>query len=138
MPESVEVVVRETGSPWPEWLNRAPATDRIVMSADDEAESELSSRVQRLTERLAREGRRVRRAVVLVGVAPDNQLFDSRRRFARALIHQMDPGPGSELVFVARPTPEVQQKLIVLMGALGDLLKGTRIDVSLRFCQPAA
>lgn len=138
MPQYIEVVVRETGSPWPDWLNTAAEGDRVVVSEEDthadEPEGDLSFRVQKLLTRTTREGKAIRRAVVLFGTPPDNPLFDTRRRLSRALVSHLDRSPGSELVLVSRANPVAQEKLLALMGALNDLIAGTQIDISLRFC----
>ena len=139
MNRSIEIVVRESGSHWPDWLNHSVQDDRILVSVDDAApdgEQDISLRVRHLLARLARDGRHVRRAVVLVGSAAENPLFDSRRMLSRALVASLDPS-GSELIFVAGSAPETQQKLLSLVGALSDLLAGTHVDVSLRFAAPA-
>ncbi len=137
MPQTIELVVRESGSIWPEWLNHSPEDDRVVVSGDEAAndgpESDLSFHVVRVLARLGREGKRVRRAVVLVGTAADNPCFDSRRMLSRAVVSHMDPDPGSELLFAACATPLAQDKLLSLVGSLSDLLAGTHIDVAVRF-----
>lgn len=140
MKETVEVVVRESGSIWPDWLNHKGADDRIVVSEDDaaaeEADAEFSFRVLRLLSRVTQEGKLVRKAVVLFGKGGGNPNFDARRMLSRALVSHMDPTAGSELTFAGCGTPENQEKLLALVGALGNLLTGTSIDVSLRFCAP--
>ncbi|GMV13832.1 MAG: hypothetical protein HS104_39830 [Polyangiaceae bacterium] len=142
MPQSIELVVRESGSVWPEWLNHSPEGDRVVISgedaADDGPESDLSFRVRRVLARLTREGKRVRRAVVLIGTGADNPYFDSRRMLSRDVVSHMAPDSGSELLIAACATPEAQDKLLSLVGSLSDLLAGTHIDVAVRFSAPAA
>lgn len=141
MPQTIELVVRESGSLWPEWLNHSPEDDRVVVSgeeaANDGPETDLSFHVVKVLARLGREGKRVRRAVVLVGTGADNPCFDSRRMLSRAVVTHMDPAPGSELLFAACATPEAQDKLLSLVGSLSDLLAGTHIDVAVRFSASA-
>jgi hypothetical protein len=128
------LLVMESGSRWPSWLD-APPESRIVAQNVDESTEEFALRVVRSIRGICSAGRRLDQVVIAAGWASDEELA----LFARCLITQaaaraMDASGGTVALSGHDRLPESSRhELFATAGALAQQLAGSPIEVCVRF-----
>ncbi len=130
--QSMAVVVMESGSNWPQQVNRLDADVVVFGHADDEPKDALVRRVRR---RVELGGNGIELAVLACNNDRTDEAMDRRGTIARALLDGIKRAPRGHLVFSARKgaSPGLQQQLLSLTAMILEGMISSSASVSVRF-----
>ena len=139
--QRVCVVVLEAGGEWPDFVETDadhPISWAVIPQQPDETPAELGLRAQKRVEAIVHSGAALDTVVIAAGSHHNDQIFAARCGVARALIHVMSGTQGRRLVFSAPSTlpASARHDLIALAGTLAGQVRGTQLDVGVRFEEP--
>jgi hypothetical protein len=128
------LLVMESGSRWPAWLD-APPESRIVAQNADESIGEFASRVVRSIRAIRGTGRKLEQVVIAAGwVTDEEQALFARCLITQAAARAMDASGGTVALSGHDRLPESSRhELFATAGALAQQLAGSPIEVSVRF-----
>jgi hypothetical protein len=112
------------------------ATERaIIAQQPDETPVELSARVIRRAQELARQKTPIECAVIVASDAVQDDVFAARCHMARALVRAMEGAPRARLVFAlpASLSDEGRHELLSIAGTLALHLSHVPVEVNVRF-----
>lgn len=138
--QRVCVVVMEAGGEWPSFVEReGPANWAVIPQQPGETPGELALRASRRVAALAEHGAPIGTVIIAAGAECDDHVFAARCAVARSLIQAMG-GRGGQLLFSApaRLPDAARHELIALAGTLASQVRGTSLDVGVRFPQVVA
>ena len=133
------VMVVEAGAAW---VSRqvddgvSEASDRVLVAQQaDETPAELSLRALRHCDALTRSGKPLVAGVVVASDTISDDVFQARCQIARAMIRAMAGCDTARLIFAAPSTLSDggRHELMAIAGTLTAQLRGTRVEVSVRF-----
>jgi|SoiMethySBSTD1v2_1073268.scaffolds.fasta_scaffold13413_2 hypothetical protein len=138
-PESSEsccLVVMETGSRWPTWLEAPPAS-RIVVQDPLESSQALTTRSLRVIDALRVKGQRLHALVIAAGRGnPGGDPLGARSEVARAALATLAPGAGVVLAGSEDLPEAARHELFATAEAIAQLLAGSASSVCVRFDAP--
>jgi hypothetical protein len=131
--ESCCLIVMETGSRWPNWLE-APPESRIVVQDPLESLETLTTRTLRVIDGLRAKGKRLHTVVIAAGRSSEGErALKARSQLARAARVAMTDDAGVVLAGNDGLPDSVRHELFTTAEVLAQLLAGSAIDVKLRF-----
>jgi hypothetical protein len=131
--ESCCLIVMETGSRWPTWLE-APPESRIVVQDPLESLETLTTRTIRVIEGLRAKGKRLQTVVIAAGRATEGErALSARSQLARAARTAMTSEAGVVLAGNDGLPDRVRHELFTSAEIIAQSLAGSAIDVRVRF-----
>ncbi len=139
----VALVIMEAGARWPAGLEELQARySRAIVESQPpgEAPSDFTRRVVRRVRGLLDAGERIDRVVLSLAPNAQPSLLACRYRMARAAVAGMTRhGVGRLVLFSEDGAPdELKHQLFAFADALFDGLRGTQVEVSVRFSSSKA
>jgi hypothetical protein len=136
--ESCCLVVMETGSRWPAWLE-APPSSRIVVQDPLESSDALTGRALRVIEGLRAKGHRLHSLVIAAGRGHrEAHPPSARSEVARAALAALAPGATVILAGNEGLPAEARHELFATAEQITRLLVGTESSVRICFDAPDA
>jgi hypothetical protein len=131
--ESCCLIVMETGSRWPTWLE-APPESRIVVQDPLESLETLTTRALRVIEGLRAKGKRLQTLVIAAGRASEGErALRARSQLARAARAAMTDDAGLVLAGNDGLPDRVRHELFTTVEVIAQAVAGSAIDVRVRF-----
>jgi hypothetical protein len=131
--ESCCLIVMETGSRWPAWLE-APPESRIVVQDPLESVETLTTRAVRVIEGLRAKGKRLHTVVIAAGRAIEGErALNARTQLAKAALAAMTDDAGVVLAGNDGLPDRVRHELFTSAEVIAQSLAGSAIDVRVRF-----
>ncbi len=127
----------ECGGQWPTWMPPPPSSHVLVQTAQ-EVPSAFASRVVRAIAALCCDRQGLHTVVIAAGRAVESeQVLMARSRITQAAAKAMNGGPGLVLLSAHCLLPvETRHELLSTAGALAALLRGSAIEIRVRFDAP--
>ncbi len=132
------VVVMETGSAWPAWIEQSlrAANTRVIVQQEEETPADLADRVIDRVESLTVRGFKIAVAVLACGERADDSASDARRQIARSLLSAFAAaGEPGRVLFTAsqRSSGAMRSTLSGLATDLQAEWESTGSTLSVRF-----
>jgi hypothetical protein len=127
----------ECGGQWPTWMPPPPSS-RVLVQTAQESPGAFASRVVRAIAAVRGEREELGTVVIAAGRGIEHeQVLDARSRITQAAAKAMNGGPGLVLLSAHRLLPmETRHELLSTAGALAAQLRGSAIEIRVRFDAP--
>ncbi|HEY4106534.1 MAG TPA: hypothetical protein VGM44_21685 [Polyangiaceae bacterium] len=134
----LSVVVLEAGSAWPPWLGeyqKLAPNSVVVAQSGEESGRDFVQRIARRVDEISGSDAKIHAALLVSNGLLDEEAVTTRMALCKSLLGVMVQKRHGELVLAATAlaNDELRHELFALAGTLCDDLRGTPVNVRVRF-----